>query len=52
MPYHNNELENIDFKAIDFYINELKNSGINCDNIKVFDEDDFYTIYLTNTRYN
>lgn len=25
MPYHNNELENIDFKAIDFYINELKN---------------------------
>ena len=48
MPYHNNELENIDFKAIDFYINELKNSGINCDNIKVFDEDDFYTIYLTN----
>lgn len=50
MPYHNNELENIDFKAIDFYINELKNKGINCDNIKVFDEDDFYTIYLTNKR--
>ena len=50
MPYHNNELENIDFKAIDFYINELKNSGINCDNIKVFDEDDFYTIYLADKR--
>lgn len=50
MPYHNNELENMDFKAISFYINELKNNGINCDNIKVFDENDFYTIYLVDKR--
>lgn len=50
MPYHNNELENMDFKAISFYINELKNNGINCNNIKVFDENDFYTIYLVDKR--
>lgn len=34
-----------DFEAINFYINELRNNNIKCD-IKVFDEYDFYVLYL------